>query len=109
MSFIDIFKRPDINKGVEEFLKERNAALLDVRTEEEYDEYHIEGSINIPLQSLEKVRSKVADLSTHLYVHCLSGARSARAVRLLKQMGYSSVTDIGGISGYHGKITGGAK
>ena len=38
-----------------------------------------------------------------LYVHCYSGARSGRAVTALRRMGYSHVTNIGGIRDYRGK------
>ena len=49
MSFMDLFRRTDINEGVEQYKKEAGAVLLDVRTKEEYKEGHIEGSINVPL------------------------------------------------------------
>ncbi len=41
---------------------------------------------------------------TQLLVHCLSGARSNQAVSFLKRSGYGSVKNIGGISGYTGKV-----
>ncbi len=41
-----------------------------------------------------------------LYVHCYSGARSGRAVTALRRMGYSHVTNIGGIRDYRGKTEG---
>lgn len=107
MSVFNIFRKPDINEGIAAFRKEKNAVLVDVRTQEEYNERHINGSINIPLQTIEKIRLQIKDLSTPLYVHCQSGARSARAVHLLRQMGYSSVADIGGISHYTKETTGG--
>ena len=49
----------------------------------------------------------VPDQSTPLYVHCYSGARSGRAVTALRRMGYSHVTNIGGIRDYRGKTEGG--
>ena len=39
-----------------------------------------------------------------IFVYCQSGARSSRAARMLEIMGYSHVTDLGGISGYTGKL-----
>lgn len=104
MSLFDMFKRPDINAGIEEFKKSENAILLDVRTSEEYGEGHIEGSVNIPLQSIQNVKIQIPDLNRKIYVHCLSGARSARAASTLKAMGYSDVTNIGGIDSYTGKV-----
>ena len=104
MSIFDILRPADINKGVEEFRRENNAVLLDVRTAQEYSQGHISGSINIPLDSLDKINKLVSDKSVPLYVHGLSGARSGRAVSELKSMGYENVKNIGGIGSYRGEI-----
>ena len=104
MSFMDFLKRPDINKGVEEWRNTTDAVLLDVRTVDEYGQGHIEGSVNIPLQNIHTVKNNIPDLDKPIYVHCLSGARSAQATSVLKSMGYTNVTDIGGINSYRGKV-----
>lgn len=104
MSFMDFLKRPDINKGVEEWRNTTNAVLLDVRTVDEYRQGHIDGSLNIPLQNIHAEKNNIPDLDKPIYVHCLSGARSAQATSVLKSMGYTNVTDIGGINSYRGKV-----
>ena len=104
MSFMDFLKRPDINKGVEEWRNTTNAVLLDVRTADEYGQGHIEGSVNIPLQNIQAFKNSIPDFDKPIYVHCLSGARSAQATSALKSMGYTNVTNIGGISAYRGKV-----
>ena len=104
MSFMDFLKRPDINKGVEEWRNTTNAVLLDVRTVDEYRQGHTDGSLNIPLQNIHAVKNNIPDLDKPIYVHCLSGARSAQATSVLKSMGYTNVTDIGGINSYRGKV-----
>ncbi len=104
MSIFNIFARKDINEGVKRFRESRNAFLLDVRTREEYASGHIEGSRNLPLDEIGRVDSVVKDKNVPLYVHCLSGGRSARAVAYLKSKGYKDVHDIGGIGSYRGKI-----
>lgn len=104
MSFMSFFKRPDINKGVEDWLAAKDAVLLDVRTADEYCQGHIEGSLNIPLQNIHAVKNNIPDLDKPIYVHCLSGARSAQATSVLRSMGYTNVTDIGGINSYRGKV-----
>ncbi len=67
-----------------------NIIILDVRTSEEFNSGHINGAKNFPLAELasrsaelEKFRGKP------LLVHCASGHRSAKAVRILskKQFG----------------------
>ena len=104
MSIFNIFARKDINEGVKRFCESKNAVLLDVRTREEYASGHIEGSRNLPLDEIDKVDSVIKDKNTPLYVHCLSGGRSARAVAYLKGKEYREVYDIGGIGSYKGKI-----
>ena len=104
MNIFHLFQSTDINAGVEQFLHTKNAILLDVRTEEEYREGHIEEGINIPLQKIAEISKRVPDKEHAIFVHCLSGARSVRAKEALRQMGYNNVVDIGGINGYKGKI-----
>lgn len=88
----------DIVEGIKAFKKDKNAVLLDVRTFEEYENQHVNGSINIPIQTLGQIRLKVKNLSTPLYVYCQSGVRSRAALKKLTEMGYSNVKDIGGIT-----------
>ena len=104
MSLLNMFKRADINAGVDEFRSTPNAVLLDVRTREEYKGGHIEGSINIPLQNIYSVQTLITDFNKPIFVHCLSGGRSAQATSVLKSMGYTNVENIGGISSFRGEI-----
>ena len=104
MSFFDFFRQPDINRGVEDWRNTPGAILLDVRSPQEYREGHIPGSQNIPLQTIDKVRTVAENKDTPLYVYCYSGGRSRQAVQMLRQMGYRNVTNIGGIAAYRGKV-----
>ncbi len=101
MGIFDFLRGPDINAGVKEFAATADAVLLDVRTSEEYREGHIPGSINLPLQDIGTIE---LNKEVPLFVYCYSGSRSERAVRYLKQNGYTGVRNIGGISGYRGKV-----
>lgn len=91
-------------KGMEDWITGKDAVLLDVRTVDEYRQGHIDGSLNIPLQNIHAVKNNIPDLDKPIYVHCLSGGRSAQATSVLKSMGYTNVTDIGGINSYRGKV-----
>lgn len=102
MSF-NLFTRRDINRGVKEWKNTKDAVLLDVRTKEEYADYHISGSVNIPLDRIHTVGESIPDKATPIFVHCLSGGRSASAATYLKRNGYSHVYDIGGIRSYRGE------
>lgn len=103
MSLFGLLNGPDINEGVSHYKSIENAILLDVRTKEEYKEGHIEGSINIPLQEIQKAAERI-EKDAIVFVYCLSGARSRQATQQLKKMGYSNVTNIGGINRYRGKV-----
>lgn len=67
-------------------------AIVDVRTATEFNNGHIAGSINLPLDVLRKsIKSIVPDKNTILYTYCLSGSRSSQAVDLLESLGYLNV------------------
>lgn len=102
--FFNLFNRIDINQGIEEWKSTADAVLLDVRTKEEYQDYHIEGSINIPLDNLDAVNHRITDKNTTIFVYCLSGARSADAAKYLISQGYSNIKNIGGINAYTGEV-----
>ena len=104
MGFFQFFKSPDINQGIREFGATPGAVLLDVRTPQEYREGHIPRSKNIPLQTIDSVASVAENKDTVLYVYCQSGARSRQAVSMLQHLGYTNVTNIGGIAAYSGKV-----
>ena len=104
MSFFDIFKSININRGIEEFSLLPDAVLLDVRTAEEYNDGHIPRSINLPLHNIDRVEDLIQNKNTPIFVYCRSGARSARAVEELKGLGFLDARDIGGISSYKGKL-----
>ena len=72
--------------------------IVDVRTQEEYDEIHIEGAILIPDTSIEKLApGLLTDKNATILVYCRSGRRSEIAAKQLIEMGYLKVYDFGGI------------
>ena len=104
MGFFTFLRAPDINQGVVDFQKTPGAVLLDVRTPEEYRQGHIPNSKNLPLQNIQTAVELIGDKRTPIFVHCLSGGRSSQAASVLERMEYQNVTNIGGISAYHGKV-----
>ncbi|MDY5221004.1 MAG: rhodanese-like domain-containing protein [Eubacteriales bacterium] len=89
-----------IDEGVQVCRSTPNAVLLDVRTPEEYAAGHIPGSVNHPL---ERMQTYDGDVSAPIFAYCRSGARSARAVALLRELDYEAV-NLGGIIHYHGEL-----
>jgi len=74
--------------------------IVDVRTEHEWKEKHLEGSMNIPLNRLAERMSEVPGNRT-LVVHCAGGYRSAIAASVLKQRMHAKVEDlVGGIGAW---------
>jgi rhodanese-related sulfurtransferase len=77
--------------------------LLDVRTAEEYRSGHIPGAILAPYDELEK-SFREADKGRPIVVYCRSGRRSAIAIKTLAGMGYSNLSDFGGIAEWRGRL-----
>ena len=71
---------------------DQNSILLDVRSEREYDEEHVEGAINIPYDSKEDFLK--LDKSKAYYLHCRVGGRSAVAAYLMVQEGFENVFNL---------------
>lgn len=81
-----------------EMIDTQEVIILDVRTQEEFKEKHIEGALLIPDYELANVaKSKLPDKNKKILVYCRSGNRSKSAARLLIDMGYTEVYDFGGI------------
>jgi rhodanese-related sulfurtransferase len=69
--------------------------LLDVREPWEYSTARIDGATLIPLGELAHRVSEVPR-GTEIVVYCHHGMRSARACSMLRQVGWTSVTNLSG-------------
>lgn len=69
--------------------------LLDVRTIEEFNAGHIAGAVNIPVEVLGRYLNNVPT-TLPVIVYCRTGRRSADAVTLLANAGYTQVYDLTG-------------
>ena len=77
---------------------ETDYAIVDARTQEEFDEGHIEGAIMIPEYEIEaKAESLLPDKDQLILVYCRSGRRSKIASEALVGLGYTNVKEFGGI------------
>ena len=90
-------------KAMYEVLKEAPyAQLIDVRTKDEYGVSHLKNSQNICITD-DDFKTKVASLDKNapIYVYCKKGGRSARAAKVLKEMGFTKIYDLqGGITAW---------
>ncbi len=77
----------------------QGAAVIDVRSPEEFASGHIDRAVNIPVDELparlDDVR-KVATKDQPVVVYCASGHRAAKAKQALTAAGYSRVVNGGG-------------
>ena len=75
--------------GAYELWQVKAATFIDVRTPEEYEQGHIPGAINIPLETLpDKVARLPKDMDTLIVVHCKSGWRGSLGMVTMRQLGY---------------------
>ena len=79
------------------------AIILDVRSKGEYTGGHINGSINIAVDTLSQQIGKL-DKDKTIITCCASGMRSASAKSVLKQMGHNEVYNSGGWMSLNQKI-----
>ena len=93
------FKKNQIN--VEELHKQLDGVnIIDVRTPEEYNEYHIPNAQNIPMNTLIVGHAGFLDKDVEYYIICLSGSRSQEVINHLKHLGYILYNVRGGTSEY---------
>jgi rhodanese-related sulfurtransferase len=72
--------------------------LLDVREPREWEICRIEGATLIPLGEILKRIDEIpqGNGSKDIVIHCKSGIRSAKAVNLLRERGYTRVQNLRG-------------
>lgn len=73
--------------NIEKIVKEKQGTIVDVRTTEEFRGGNAEGSINIPLQEIERRMEELKALKQPLVLCCASGGRSGQATQYLTQQG----------------------
>ena len=72
-------------------------SIVDVRTENEWEAGHLEGSINLPLSQLRKRMAEVPT-SGQVVIHCQGGYRSSIAISLLAEQGNENMLEL--VGGY---------
>lgn len=72
--------------------------ILDVRTPDEFNQDHVEGALNIPIDQVASRIDEIKALPKPIVTYCGSGKRAGMAVSILNENGISDVTNGGGIS-----------
>lgn len=71
--------------------------LLDVRTQSEYNDGHIQNAINIPHDQILKEPQLVsAYKDSQMVVFCRSGVRAGKVIEMLEGLGFKEIIDIDG-------------
>jgi phage shock protein E len=73
------------------------ARVVDVRTPAEFKDGSYPGAINIPVSLLPVRTHELEPKDKPIVLFCASGARSGQGARLLKQAGFTDVTNAGGL------------
>ena len=77
---------------------EEGYIILDVRTQEEYDQGHIPGATQISHEEIaDKAEEVLTDKEQLILVYCRSGRRSKLAAEALVDLGYTNIKEFGGI------------
>lgn len=84
---IDIKKLNELNK--------KGAIIIDVRSIYEYNDYHINGAISIPLFEIQKkIKNVINNKEDTICIYCETGNKSKSAVKVLKSLGYTNVYNL---------------
>jgi CRP-like cAMP-binding protein len=90
--FFRLLKEPQVASISLESYAEKisaGAVAVDVRSEEEYSELHLNSAVNIPLNLLG-IKSRMLDKNRTYIFYCNTGRRSRAAAHLLTQQGYQA-------------------
>ena len=95
------------NEWAQALTEQSEPVVLDVRTEEEFESGYIPNAKNIDLRMglgfIEQINT--LDKNKPYYVYCRSGARSAQAVQLMRDLGFNETYNLlGGILEWEGEV-----
>ena len=87
---------------------EENYIILDVRTQEEFEEKHIPDAVCIPNETIGSDEiAQLPDKDQLILVYCRSGNRSKQAAEKLAALGYTNIVEFGGIIDWTGETVSG--
>lgn len=77
--------------------------LIDVRSPEEYEDYHKENAINLPVEDIyhntdtaKNILNNINKKEDTIHLYCASGSRAEMAKMILMSMGFEKVENLGG-------------
>lgn len=89
-------------RQVDEYSNRKDYILIDLRSQADYNKFHINGAINIPAERIWDNSNMFQKDKTYV-LYCERGGKSTAIARKLAQNGYKAISVIGGIEAYMGK------
>ncbi|HEX8270601.1 MAG TPA: rhodanese-like domain-containing protein [Flavobacterium sp.] len=84
-----------------------NAVILDVRTEDEWNDGYIPNAINVDIYKGQGFIYEIEELdkSKNYYVYCKAGGRSEQACTIMNQLGFENTYNLmGGMTDWRGEV-----
>lgn len=98
------YKQISSAEAMEIMENESGYIIIDVRTPEEFKKKHITGAVNIPNEKIgDEEIDALPDKNQLILVYCRSGNRSKQASAKLAELGYTNISEFGGIIDWSGE------
>lgn len=82
-------------KKMETIMRNNNVFLIDVRSNREFEEGHLNSAINIPVFNIKNnIENIVPNKQSIIILYCSTGHRSQEAKEILKGLGYENVYNL---------------
>ena len=101
MSFFEPISGADFDEKLEKARRTQGAMIIDVRSAAERAAGYIPGAVHIPLDQIPVLD---ADKNTPMFLYSRSGQQSLSGCRELGRLGFTDVTNLGGILDYKGPL-----
>ena len=86
--------------SIESAREKTEAQFVDVRSKEEYDKGHIEGSIHLDVDKIEELPEYIPNKEKEIIFCCTKGIRSKTALEKALEMGYENVFYMGNVEAW---------
>ncbi len=84
--------------NLQKLLADSESIVIDVRSKNEYEAFHMKNTQNIPLNKIEEyISNGKFDGYKMIYSMCYSGERAKKACEKLRRAGYENSVCLGGL------------
>ena len=92
-------------KMLDDYVGRKDALIIDLRGQEEYEKSHVKGALNVPYERYMETGSLSMELSKGkiLVFYCDRGGASLKVAKELAVKGYRTRSVIGGFTAYRGR------